>query len=334
MCGIGGVRRWGNAPIEEDHIKMLLCALESRGRDASGVALINDGEDAIHVVKDDRTGFQFAASTRLSEFFGQHLKPETRTAIVHCRAATKGTPHTMANNHPLFSGGAAIVHNGCINNDDFLFNNLKLERQGEVDSDIIRAIADRYGLTPKAVKQLSKMSGSAAIAILHKAWPQHILLARSGSPLVLAQNEDYLFWASEKHAIYKAARPWVERHGIWMQRGRPDLDWTTMPSNTAWLIGPEGLVWHKEFKTSFGGGEFSSCDFPRRSGKSYLERQKRWSKKEEPDEKPLKKEMACPNCHRWLDVSAFKDLVKECVYCKTCRKYLAMDGFATEEKVH
>ncbi len=326
MCGIGGIKRFRDEAITDDQIKQLVLGLENRGKDATGVAIQNDGEPEIHVCKNDMPAWSFLTTPRFADFLRDNLKPETRTVIVHCRAATQGTPRDMANNHPLYVGNSAVVHNGIINNDDVLFKEFHLDRRAEVDSDIIRAIIDKDGFDRRVARKLDRLSGSAAIAAIHKDWPNHVLLGRSISPLVLGINEDFLYWASEKHAIYKAARPMVERRGMWFQKGRPDLDWGVVEQDSLWLLGPEGLVWHDRFSTGVAG-YYANRDTSsqRRNTYSYARRQERWQSRGHGSHAIGKFEIPCPNekCPKTaIDIKkVFDGEIKPadaiCPHCKT-----------------
>jgi len=250
MCGIAGIRRFGPEPITEDQITTLLCALEHRGSDATGVALMRG--DEIIVCKKDVPAATFCGDPAFRKLMDEELKEDTDICILHTRSWTQGPPHKMENNHPLFVGKSAVVHNGMIHNDDRLFKEKKLDRHAEVDSDILRAIVDEEGITKKCIRELNAVNGSAAIAAISNEYPGWLLLARSGSPLVLAATEHQLVWASEKMAIHSAMRPYTKRFGLWWQpNNRPDIGFMTLQDNSAWLFGPTGLEWHDKFNATY-----------------------------------------------------------------------------------
>ena len=245
MCGIGGIRRFGGPPIEEYQIRGLLLSLRNRGSDATGVAVAND--DGIHVYKKDDQAWKFVSDPGYDEFMSRTL-PTAWIALVHTRAATQGSSRKNENNHPVYAGVSAVVHNGIIHNDGTLFTGNEYERKAEVDSDILRAMADKHGLTKKAIRQFDRLTGSVAAAIIHPDHKGEFMLLRSGSPLVLASTQDQLIWASTKEAIHQAMRPWVARWGLWFQETKPSVGWLPMEDDRAWLFGPEGLQWFDNFK--------------------------------------------------------------------------------------
>lgn len=251
MCGICGVYKFPDGePITEDQIKALLLGVQHRGGDATGIAL-QQPDGKVAVWKNDDIAHKAIVSNSFETFLKKHLKEDTLSFIGHTRAATQGNPRLNKNNHPLFVDKCAAVHNGCINNDDFLFRDLKLERGAETDSDIIRAIIDEEGITKKGIRTLGRMSGSCATAVLHPEYPGKLLLARSGSPCTCAEVGGNLMFASEKGAIHLASRTWFEWKGIWMQKNRENLAFNPMEGDTAWIIGPEGVEWHDTFRTCY-----------------------------------------------------------------------------------
>jgi len=246
MCGICGIRRFGDEPIEEHQINMLLMMNERRGNQATGVGIQQENGDTFIYKTDDPAG-TMVASKRYKEWLKEYLTADARIVIGHTRAATQGDPRKNENNHPVCAGKTAIIHNGMISNDYVLFSSMKLERKAQVDSDIIRAILDDKGLTKEGGKALSRINGSAAIAAISPDYPGKLLLARSGSPIVLAEAGGLMIWASEKVAIHNSMRRYEDRRGVWMQRQRPDLAMSTMTNNSVYIFGNEGLEWHDEF---------------------------------------------------------------------------------------
>src|SRR5574341_1193994 len=136
MCGIVGyIGRNDAIKIIVDGIKRL----EYRGYDSSGIAFIEDG------------------SLRCEKAVGKIVELEkklngnnfnTHIGIVHTRWATHGAP-TQENAHPHFdcNGEFAVVHNGIIENYDYLKS--KLENEGhtfksETDTEVLAHLIEKY----------------------------------------------------------------------------------------------------------------------------------------------------------------------------------------------
>lgn len=248
MCGIAGMIRFGNEPITEEILSLLLVGNEHRGNDASGIALAQ-ADGTVDVCKSDSPPWKFVSSKQWEEFIEKNLHEDTWAAMVHARGATTGNPRNNVNNHPLYAGVSAAIHNGVIRNDDWLFKDLKLERRAETDSDIIRAIVDAGGINQNTVKTLNKIAGGVASCVFDPRSPKKLFLMRSGNPICLASSEQSLFFASEKGTLHRALKPMVERFGIWFQANRPGVAFGTVPDDTCWIIGEKGVEWHGPFKT-------------------------------------------------------------------------------------
>lgn len=263
--------KWGNKPINEEQVSILLVDNEHRGNDASGI-VIQQKNGTLDILKKDSPAWLFVSSHSYKEFIEQKLKEDSRSVLLHARGASQGNPRDNNNNHPMYAGCAAIIHNGVIKNDDELFNTLKLERKSDTDSDILRAIIDKHGITKEAIKEIGKGIGSGAIAAVHPKFPDKLLLIRSGNPLTLASNEDFFFFASEKATLHKATRPFVQRMGIWFQAQKPDVDFSVMNDHTGWIIGPKGLESHTECKICQG----NYIEPWRKTYEEYQQRQAKW----------------------------------------------------------
>jgi predicted glutamine amidotransferase len=302
MCGIAGVIKYGEAPITEETISLLLAGNEHRGVDATGIAFArNDG--SIAVCKNDEPAWKFVSSKLYYEFIGQNLNENVWGVLLHTRAATCGSPRDNNNNHPMYAGKSAAIHNGVINNDKSLFSSYGLTRKADTDSDIVRGIVDKFGITEKAVKELGHMAGSAAIAVVHPDFPKHMMVGRSGSPLTIASNNDHFLFSSERNTLDRALKPWVKRFNTHFQVKRSDAAFSPFADNTIWIMGPEGLVSHHEFKSMMG----KYTEPHRKVYENYSERQKFWDKHKvkEIEVRQTKKddveEAICPKCRAtWL----------------------------------
>jgi predicted glutamine amidotransferase len=324
MCGICGVHKFGDAPIRQDMIDLLLLNNQTRGLDATGVAL-HQADGSIDICKDNVTAYEFIIGHEYNDFMKDCLKKDTVTVIGHTRKATTGTPRVIANNHPMSAGKVAVVHNGHIHDWEQKFRDWKLDKapQCETDSDIIRAVLDKEGFTRKAVDKLSQLSGNAAFAAISPDYPGKLLLARSGNPLELAATSDFLMFSSEKGPIYKAMRPFCRVWGIMMREMTPiNYYMIGMDNDSAWLFSEhprEGnadwtadwLEWHTPMKIARNyTAPVYAChaQFHGNRVKFY-------------DDRPVDV-VQCPNlkCGQYLNVSPaiLKDLAKyRCGVCNT-----------------
>ncbi len=203
MCGIVGyIGTKQAAPIILDG----LSKLEYRGYDSAGMA-IYDGDGKINITK---------SVGRLKILENITRGGETMPGICgigHTRWATHGVP-SNTNAHPHFNEAETItvVHNGIIEN--YLQLRKMLTDRGyhfvsETDTEVLAHLLDYYykGNPLEAVtKVLHRVEGSYALGILFADCPDQIFAARKDSPLIVGQNEDGCFIASDVPAILKYTR--------------------------------------------------------------------------------------------------------------------------------
>lgn len=320
MCGICGIHRFSEAPIQRDMVDLLLLNNMNRGLEATGVALQQaDGE--VLVLKRDSTPFEFVSGYEYKAFMDKNLKPDTITALGHTRKVTKGSPRKMENNHPMFAGNTALVHNGQIHNDDWAFKEMKLERRAETDSDIFRAILDKEGFTRKAIGMMTRLDGNGAFAAISQEHPGKLLLGRSGNPIEMVATPDFLMFSSEKGPMYKALRPFKQVYGVMMREMTPiNYYMIGMTDHSAWLFAEkpkagdhnwaaDWLEWHQEMRiaTHYTPVNYTChAQFHGNRIKFY-------------DDRPIDV-VQCPGCKVYLHVTKalLKDLKKYvCGSCKT-----------------
>lgn len=197
-----------------------LVEVESRGRDASGVAWL-DTQRVAWWQKNAIKGSVLAS--QLS------LPGNASTGMVHARFATKGAPSVNSNNHPIVRPGIVMVHNGHITNDDALFASLKVDRIGEVDSEAIAA-SIMHG-PGRLSDRLAAPHGNAAIAWMEivdqeAGNPQILHLARmSTSPMVIGTTAAGDLLGASTRAILTSA---AKKAGVTVAKTWEVPEWTYM----------------------------------------------------------------------------------------------------------
>lgn len=202
MCGIVGyIGKKQAAPIILDG----LARLEYRGYDSAGMAIF-DGEK-INIKK------SVGRLKILENLTHDGKMMPGLLGIGHTRWATHGAPNNE-NSHPHFNEDEtiAVVHNGIIEN--YLALRKKMTDKGyhfrsETDTEVLAHLLDYYykGNPLEAItKVLHRVSGSYALGIMFADHPDEIFAVRKDSPLIVGQNEDGCFIASDVPAILKYTR--------------------------------------------------------------------------------------------------------------------------------
>lgn len=187
MCGIAG---FSISDKDHRHIdcrtlaKNLARQIERRGRDATGIAWSETTEDGVGVwyMKDHEPATSFLHSI-------DQIPRHTRTAIIHTRYATKGSPQNNDNNHPIVVGHTVGIHNGSIRNDDEIIEMVGTGRTGQVDTEAIFRLIDVSDRS-RPFENLGLINGTAALAWFDVDDPSSLHLCRvCGSPLFVATTE-------------------------------------------------------------------------------------------------------------------------------------------------
>ncbi|AEH62601.1 MAG: glutamine--fructose-6-phosphate transaminase (isomerizing) [Zymomonas mobilis] len=196
MCGIIGII--GREDLSE-RLFQGLRRLEYRGYDSAGMCTIHDG-------KLDRRRAE-GKLDNLGRVLANDPLPG-KIGIAHTRWATHGAP-TVANAHPHIAGDVAVVHNGIIENFKTLRDEL-LERghhfESETDTEVVAHLLDEQmqaGKDPRHAvsKVLKKLRGAFALAILFKNYPDLLIGARLGSPLVVGYGDGENYLGSDALAL-------------------------------------------------------------------------------------------------------------------------------------
>lgn len=137
VVGDVGERPW---PALSDLFKMLLVLNEERGPYATGLGIVRAGGESF-VLKEAVPATQFLEEPKVRKALRQ-IGDEDNVLLGHCRWPTGGGVENIANNHPIVAGTVLGTHNGWVGNADDLFDDLGLEREGAVDSEVIFRIAD------------------------------------------------------------------------------------------------------------------------------------------------------------------------------------------------
>ncbi|MBW1603100.1 glutamine--fructose-6-phosphate transaminase (isomerizing) [Streptomyces sp. JJ66] len=245
MCGIVGyIGKRDAAPLLLEGLQRL----EYRGYDSAGIAIHSSGTGKSAGLKTAK------AKGRVRELEGRLPKRFAgTTGIAHTRWATHGAPSDEnAHPHADADGKVAVVHNGIVDNAAEL--RAKLTADGvtfvsETDTEVIAHLVGRAQgetLEEKVREALAVIEGTYGIAVLHADFPDRIVVARNGSPVLLGIGEHEMLVASDVAALVSHTRQVVTLDDGEMATLKADdyRTYTTEGSRTA--AAPETVEWAAE----------------------------------------------------------------------------------------
>jgi glucosamine--fructose-6-phosphate aminotransferase (isomerizing) len=201
MCGIvAAVAQRDVAPILISGLK----ALEYRGYDSAGLAVLND--QGVQRVRAKGKVRKLEERYLAAPFPGN-------TGIAHTRWATHGVP-SEANAHPHQAGRVTLVHNGIIENHTGLREKFLREGrtfQSDTDTEVIAHLIDSLleqgkDLREAVLEAVRQLEGAYAIAVIDSQSPGRVIGARLGCPLVVGVGIGEHFLASDVQALVQVTR--------------------------------------------------------------------------------------------------------------------------------
>lgn len=202
MCGIvGALARTDVVPLLLEGLKRL----EYRGYDSAGVAVLGE-----------RGMVRCRSMGRVAELERRVHQEQVhgRLGIAHTRWATHGVP-SERNAHPHQSrDGVVVVHNGIIENHEALRRELTeqgYQFESETDSEVIAHLVHAqlgqcHSLSEAFRRALQRLQGAYALALIAAGYPERLLAARQGSPLLLGLGEEGTYLASDAAALIAHTR--------------------------------------------------------------------------------------------------------------------------------
>lgn len=196
MCGIFGYvgpRNIVNTVIDG------LKRLEYRGYDSAGLAAVQDHQ----IVFCKEVGKVSALEAEV-----QQQQWNILAAISQTRWATHGKV-TKVNAHPHFDmqHSLAVVHNGIIENHEFLRKQLKekgVTFVSDTDTEVIaHLIASHYqgDILAAVQKAVTQLEGAYAVALVHRDYPDQMIAIAHEAPLVIGVGDHEAFISSDPHAF-------------------------------------------------------------------------------------------------------------------------------------
>ncbi|MDO8307742.1 MAG: glucosamine 6-phosphate synthetase [Actinomycetota bacterium] len=188
MCGIFGIV--SNSIVSQRDLRILASHAEQRGKDSSGLLL--HGDAGYRVIR---------SSSPIKGLLDSIEATTTGFVMGHSRLVTNG----LADNQPVVRDGVCVIHNGIVVNDEAIWPRIGKERELEVDSEVIAALAaevlDGGGTVEDiSTRVLEMCEGTVATAVALPSLGKLCLFSNNGS-LHLGVKGDSTCFASESFAL-------------------------------------------------------------------------------------------------------------------------------------
>ncbi|MCG8423378.1 MAG: hypothetical protein MJE77_36220 [Proteobacteria bacterium] len=220
MCGIFGVVTAVGAEIDKARLRTLTRDLfvlsESRGQEASGLAMVTDGQ--IRVLKRATPAAKLLRSKEYRALWrteSDHRNGGGFAMIGHSRLVTNGVQTTHQNNQPVITHNTVGVHNGIVANVDDIWQRFPaLQRQYEVDTEALLSLirhfqASENSLAHAVRRSFQEIEGVANIAVVLEEFNELILATNNGSlytatsPSNGSAGRQLTVFASEEYILRK-----------------------------------------------------------------------------------------------------------------------------------
>ena len=197
MCGIVGYIGNKNS---KDILIGGLSELEYRGYDSAGIAILTNGKiDTFKAI---------GKLVNLEEKVKDLEVDGLSVGIGHTRWATHGSP-TELNAHPHLGEFSYVVHNGIIENYKELKESLisdGVKFLSQTDTEVIVHLYEKNFAKLddelKAFKKtISQLDGAYAILLITKSDDKKIFFAKHGSPMIVGNSEDEIYFGSSDAAL-------------------------------------------------------------------------------------------------------------------------------------
>lgn len=214
MCGILGWMTTSETNIADNTyrkgIGKLFTLSESRGKEASGVCCVTDGD--IQILKAPLRAKKLVASEEYCRYLDNVMQNKKRLVMGHARMVTNGSVENANNNQPIIRGDLVCIHNGIIVNDESIWTKYPdLKRRSEVDTEVLLALLEKYGYKidfgEAFEKALADIEGSLSIALVDRSSDWLFLYTNTGSLyFAIPDARKDIIFSSERYILEQMIR--------------------------------------------------------------------------------------------------------------------------------
>ncbi len=211
MCGIFGVVLRSETDLSAQKARDILNALyvmsESRGKESAGLYFYQPELAKGATLKGSFSAKKLISAPEYKALLSGDIEAPA-TMIAHSRLVTNGSAAKAKNNQPVRKGHVSMIHNGiCVNVDTLWERHANLERNAEVDTEVLAALANdamQSGQDPITATRTvyTELFGAASVAWVDDRLSMVTLATNTGDLYFADMLEDgYFIFASERFIL-------------------------------------------------------------------------------------------------------------------------------------
>ena len=218
MCGIFGVIANENSQLSDSKLVSAIYELskksESRGKDSSGISVLNNNKNELNVFKGPIPASELICNQGIKEAINHGFTENNiRLAFGHSRLVTNGSQLRSSNNQPIIKNSLVGVHNGIIVNHDYLWkNNEDIKKEYDIDTEVLLSIIgykvaeNKESLENILTDSINKVYGTVAAAIFFKDLNKFAIATNNGSLYKISKENEFLIFASEQNILNEVSK--------------------------------------------------------------------------------------------------------------------------------
>lgn len=225
MCGIFGVIAKPSSRLKVSKLQNLARDLfiqaESRGKDSSGVMIIENNTSSLFKVPYKAQKMMKSAEFKelMKKASMAYLAGEHFIVLGHTRMVTNGSSQNHGDNQPFSSNETIVLHNGIIVNEVQLWKNFAdRKREFEVDTEIFSVMFEENLQQEKCIVKALQVSfkelvGANTVAVIHNDFDV-ICVCTSNSSLYIWQvpSLGLIVFASEEFVLSQIRKNFQNNH--------------------------------------------------------------------------------------------------------------------------
>tara|TARA_Y100001935_G_scaffold253199_1_gene258808 strand:+ start:37661 stop:39688 length:2028 start_codon:yes stop_codon:yes gene_type:complete len=218
MCGIFGVIANDNSQLSDSKLAYAIYELskksESRGKDSSGISILNNKKNELNVFKGPIPASELIRNQEIKESINDGFQNNsTRLVFGHSRLVTNGSQLRSSNNQPVIKNSLVGIHNGIIvNHDDLWKKNKNIKKEYDIDTEVLLSIIghevakNKDSLENILTNSINEVFGTVAMAIFFKDLNKFAISTNNGSLYKISKENQLLIFASEENILDEVSK--------------------------------------------------------------------------------------------------------------------------------